>query len=314
MSTTQRPMPDFADALERHLRHAAAEAAAGRLEVSPLPAGVREPTRERARTRPAGRPLRLGRPIAALGSVALVAVLVVALLVAGGSGPGTGRAYGAPLALRTPLVVLPDYARSQTLARDVLGPDGPKITRGHAVPLPDGSTAYLYGNAAGQCLWAPDPLIPDPREGGGVTCTRTSAFLRFGIFLGMGTDTQGTIIAALPQGVRDPVVSRRGEVDRPLTPSTDGVVVLSTISPATVTFFDRDGEQQVVQVATPLGPDSPPVRVNPLRNELPGISLPFAPPEPPVVSSPDYSQIPPPGFPLPSPDDDGLPRGVTVSP
>jgi hypothetical protein len=332
MSTTERPMPDFADALEQHLRHAAAEAAAGRLTVSPLPASVaphapttdrsggdatadrpgrrhdgsttdRDGRRKRRRSPAAGsRPLRIGRPVAALGSATLVAVLVVVLLVAGGSGPGTGRAYGAPLALRTPLVVLPEYARSQSSARNILGPDGPKITRGHAVPLQDGSTAYVYGNADGYCLWAPDPTFSDPREGGGVTCVRTAQFLRFGIVLGMGTDSQGTIIAALPQGVRNPVVSRQGQADRSLTPSSDGVVVLSTIVPTTITFFDRAGRQQIMTLATPYTGANP-VRANPLRTGFPGVVLPGTPPEQPVPVEPDFSVIPPPGYPLPKIED-----------
>lgn len=236
MSTTHRPMPDFADALERHLR----DAAAGTSRSAPV--------RQRRRA-----PRILRRPLAAAGSFAVVAVVVVAALLFSGSGTNTPQAFGEPLLLRTPLVTLPDFARPGGSAAFVLGPGSERITKGHRFAT-KGGDAYLYGNAAGWCLTIPDPTSSRPEVERGVSCVRMRDFERFGIAAGLANEREGTYVAAIPQGVRPPELTLGGGRPRPLVPSDIGVVVLDAEGPSTVTRFDREGRRFVDPVVLPPTP------------------------------------------------------------
>lgn len=246
MSTTHhRPMPDFADALERHLRQAAAEAA---LAV-PAVAGPAA-SRRRAVRGPVGGFLR--RPLAVAGSLAVVVAIVVAVLLFSSSGTNTPRAFGAPLVLRTPLIVLPEIAKPGGSAELILGPGASKITQGHAVPTPYG-TAYVYGDDRGQCINAAGPGAPDPRDARGVTCVTGEQFRSSGIVLWVGTDDAALFIAALPQGVRNPTVSYSGGPEQELRPSDIGVVTVSASEPAVVTTYDVEGHARRTKIAQPIG-------------------------------------------------------------
>lgn len=246
MSTTERPMPDFADALERHLR-AAAEAA---LASSTGPAGARLRGRTDGRPRLLGRPGSLRRPFAAVGSLALVALVVVLVLTVGGSGPGTSRAFGAPLVLRTPLVTLPEGSRPGSLALMLIGPDSARITRGHRISTPAGP-AFLYGDERGRCLTAPDPASSRPEVERGVTCTAGADFRRVGIAGWLEGRGRASYIAVVPQGVRNPTVSYSGGPPQELVPSDIGVVVVRTTEPAVVTRYDVDGRARRDELAQP---------------------------------------------------------------
>lgn len=232
MSTTTSPMPDFADALERHLRDAAETLA--RSATAPEPA---VPGLWARGDRAARRPAVLRRPLAAAGSLALVAVVVVAVLLVGGSGTNAPEAQGGPLVLRTPQVALPSYALPGRGAAFVLGPGSERITRGNEIPTAAGP-AYLYGDAAGRCLTAPDPASPRPEVERGVTCVPTAALERFGIALRIG---DGYLVAAIPPGVRAPTLRVDGATPRELRPSSTGVVAVTIDRPGDVEFYDRDG-------------------------------------------------------------------------
>ncbi|MEV4422704.1 hypothetical protein AB0L40_22420 [Patulibacter sp. NPDC049589] len=236
----QRPMPDFAEALERHLRDAAAEIASPALVAAPVPS---------ARPRPRW---RVGRGFAAAGSLAFVAVVVAIVLIASGSGTKTAPAFGEPLVLRTPLVPLPKVARPGSSAAQILGPESATITRGHEIPTSAGP-AYLYGNAAGQCLTVPDPASPEPAVERGVTCLPAAELGRFGITLVLGTDDESFYVAAIPQGVRAPVLRTESGETRTLEPSGAGVVTVKATEPSVVTRFDRDGATREDALAQPPG-------------------------------------------------------------
>lgn len=255
MSTAHRPMPDFTDALEQHLRQAAETLALAAPAVADGDVRRRRPS---ARPTPARR--RLVRPLAAAGSLALVAALAVVLLVAGGSSPTVPEARGGPLVLRTPLVDLPRFARPGSSAAFVLGPGSERITRGNEIPTPAG-TAYLYGNEAGLCLSAPDPSLDPPEENRGVTCSPAARTQRFGIWLKIG---DGYVVAAVPAGVRDPVLRLRGSAPRELRPSDDGIVTVTTEGTGTLTFFDRDGRADVLELGPVVVPDGPTIRGTPI--------------------------------------------------
>jgi hypothetical protein len=174
------------------------------------------------------------------------------VLVLSGSGPSTPPAHGEPLVLQAPLAVLPAQARPGISARMVLGPESARITRGHEIPTAAGP-AYLYGDATGRCLSAPDPAADDPATERGVTCVPAATFARFGISLTIqGRDGGGTYVAAIPQGVANPTV-RTGGATRELRPTNFGVVAVSTATRAVVTLFDRSGARRDDVVGAPRG-------------------------------------------------------------
>lgn len=260
MSTMHRPMPDFADALERHLRDAAAELA------RPAPGPTR--TRERRVRRPGSRALR--RPLAAAGSFAVVVLVVVAALLVSGSGGNTPQAFGEPLVLRTPLVTLPKFARPGGSAAFILGPGSERITKGHRFAT-KGGDAYLYGNAAGWCMTIPDPLSSQPEVERGVTCVSMRDFERYGIAGALANDREGTYVAAIPQGARPPELTVGQGTPRALVPSDIGIVVVDVEGPSTVTRFDRDGRRFVDPVVVPAPPPGQggTVRGTPLPEGMP---------------------------------------------
>ncbi|CAB4901109.1 unannotated protein [freshwater metagenome] len=281
MSTTERPMPDFADALERHLR-AAAQATVVRPTAPAAVHGRRRAHDGRPRVLAGRRGLR--RPFAAAGSLALVALVLVLVLALGGSGPGTSRAFGAPLVLRTPLVPLPEGSRPGISAEIFIGPDSGRITKGHRISTAAGP-AFLYGDERGRCLTAPVPGVPRPEVNRGVTCVRGASFRRSGIAGWIGDEDRATYIAAVPQGVRNPTVSYSGGPPRELVPSDIGVIVVRTTEPAVVTRYDVDGRATRDALAqSGTGPDEaarPTRRGTPVR---PGAGTPPTPAAPaPVV-------------------------------
>lgn len=257
MSTMHRPMPDFADALERHLRDAAVELARPSSTRSPAVAVPRPDAAgpgSAARTRHRRRaPRVLRRPLAAAGSLAVVALAVVAALLVSGSGGNTPQAFGGPLVLRTPLVTLPKFARPGGSAAFVLGPGSERITKGHRFAT-RGGDAYLYGNAAGWCLTIPDPLSSRPEVERGVSCVSMRDFERFGIAGALSNEREGTYVAAIPQGVRPPELTVGNGRPRALVPSDIGVVVVDAEGRSTVTRFDREGRRFVDPVVLPPSP------------------------------------------------------------
>jgi hypothetical protein len=250
MSTLHHPMPDFADALERHLRRAAAAQAAAGLPVPTpdgLPLGRPEPAvvRPRPAREPLGLPRLARRPFAAAGSVALVALVVALVLVWGGSGSNTPRAVA--LVLRAPLVALPEAALPGMTAERFLGPGAAGITRGHEVPTAAGP-AYFYDTAQGACLTAPDPATDDPALERGVMCASRATFERFGVSLTLAGADRGTYYAAIPQGVRNPTVRTADGAVRELRPTDFGVVTVTGGVGTIVTLYDRDGDRREDQV------------------------------------------------------------------
>lgn len=242
MSTTHSPMPDFADALERHLREAASELSrAVPVADAPSPWWV-------ARRARSGR-----RPLAFVGSLGLVAAIVAIVLLVGGGGPTAPKAVGAPLVLRTPVVVLPEVARPGFSAEMFIGPDAVRITRGHRIATAAGP-AFLYGDARGRCLTFPDPSAPDPARSRGVTCVTGADFRRAGIAGWMGDENGAAYLAAIPQGVRSPTVSFSGGPEQELRPSDIGVVAVTTTEPAVVTRFDARGRRYRDTLVQPIGP------------------------------------------------------------
>ncbi|MDO9410734.1 MAG: hypothetical protein Q7T67_20135, partial [Patulibacter sp.] len=216
------------------------------------------------------------RPLAAVGSLGVVAVVlaVVLVLALGGSGPGSTPAFGAPLVLRTPLVELPEGSRPGSSAEIFIGPDSTRITRGNRIPTPAGP-AFLYGDERGRCLTAPVPGVPRPQFERGVTCVSGADFRRTGIAGWIGGEDRASYIAAVPQGVRNPTVSYSGGPPRELVPSDIGVITVQTTEPTVVTRYDVDGRPMRDELAQPdTGPAESVRPTGPVTTVRPGPSGP----------------------------------------
>lgn len=216
--TTDAPlMPDFTDALEARLRGAA----------------------ERPRRRLARRGPRFALATAAVA--AAVALAVVA--TTDRHGP---VAYGKPLILATPAVAADDVIDrlEHGLTAMVVFGDHLRLTEARPVPA-FGGTAYVVTGPDGWCLTAPDPAADHPQEESGVTCMRTPDVYAYGIALGIGTN----VVAALPQGAKDPTVRLPDGTARDLQPSDQGVVVAENLPPGSVlVLYAADGSERTTRL------------------------------------------------------------------
>jgi hypothetical protein len=221
-------MPDFADALERRLREIATATGQG------------------PRSRASLRPRRL--VIAGLACGALAAAIVA---LAAGDRDGVETAYGKPLILATAPVdaakVLGEIQDGLTV-RLALGADA---TLTAARPIPAfGGTAYVLTGDAGWCLTAPDPAMPspataDPARSGAVTCAKRADVYRYGIALGVGNN----VIAAIPDGAREPTVTSPDGSTRALEPTSQGVVsAVELPARSSLTLYASDGSTRTLRL------------------------------------------------------------------
>lgn len=202
------PMPDFVSSLEQRLRESA------------LTQGCAEQTTHRSHF-PRWAP-RLAVPLAA--SVAVAAVIYAFIA---SDDTHVTRAYGKPLILRTATVdasVVTHQLQRGLSARLALGTDA-RLTAARPISA-FGGTAYLVTGDTGWCLTAPDPAMSDsqtsdPTRRGAVTCARNADVYRYGIALAVGDN----VIAAIPQGVKNPTLTAPDGTSRQLSPSDQGVVV-----------------------------------------------------------------------------------------
>jgi hypothetical protein len=213
-------MPDFVATLEQRLRAAAPSEAVQR-------------TARRGVARP-----RLALPAAASLALAAIAVTLIAT-----DEHTTPAAYGRPLILSTPPVDASKQLQGGIAMRLALGPDA-ELTSARPIPA-FGGTAYLVKGDRGWCLTAPDPDAPDPERERGVTCASNAALLKYGISLRIG----GHFMAAIPQGVKNPVLARPDGSVRDLQPSGQGVVVADGLAAGTVIrVFSADGAARATTV------------------------------------------------------------------
>lgn len=223
-------MPDFVNELERRLREAS---------VNPASAN------RGSRTRSARWPVRLALPLAAAFAAAVIAI-------ATSSEHDTPARYGRPLILRTATVdatrLLAEFNQGQSV-RLTFGP-GARMTAARPVPA-FGGTAYVVSGDPGWCLIAPDRAAHDSgngdpaRHSGAVTCARIDSVYRYGIALGVGHD----LIAAVPQGVKNPTITTPDGATRELSPSDQGVVSATNLPPgSTLVLHAADDTTETVRV------------------------------------------------------------------
>jgi hypothetical protein len=220
-------MPDFTDRLEQQLRSAAL-------------AGGASPRRRR---RGAAFRLQVRHARLAAAGAACLAIALVAVLVSGLSDHATPRAYGKPLLLQTPTVDATTQFENSTYAAESLGP-GARFD--HAYPITVfGGTAYVVSGDRGWCMSVPNPGLPDEHYPSAVTCTTNAQFLSDGIAVLVGS----SYLAALPQGVKDPVVQRPGSTPEELEPSGQGVVVATGLPSGTsITSYSTSGAPTTITV------------------------------------------------------------------
>ncbi len=221
-------MPDFADALERRLSEMATATGRG------------------PRLRASVRPRRLA--VASLACAALAAAIVATTT---GHRDGIESAYGKPLILVTAPVdatkVLDEIQNGLTL-RLALGADA-TLTAARPVPA-FGGTAYVMTGEAGWCLTAPDPAMPspataDPARSGAVTCAKTADVYRYGIALGVGNN----VIAAIPDGAKQPTVSSPDGSTRTLEPTSQGVVSAAELpARSALNLYASDGTTRTLRL------------------------------------------------------------------
>jgi hypothetical protein len=182
------------------------------------------------------------RPAIAIG---IVSMLVIPGLVLAGSIGREAPAYGKPPILKTPAVDIPQPLK-QGLALQLAA--GPNSTLTEARPIPAfGGTAYLLSGNDAWCLSAPDPEADHPQAETGVACTRTKEFFRIGISLVLGNH----YIAAIPDGVRDPTLTRADGTTETLHPNEQGVVVVDALSAGdTVSLHGADGTSRTDRSAS----------------------------------------------------------------
>jgi hypothetical protein len=218
-----------------------------RLEVELRAAAARPPSTSRRRP--------VGRLAIALTLTAAITTTFVLALGPGGH-PAT-RAFAGPLILREPTVGIPKRFRTlgpgalyaqrvnevgEQAARDefrVLRKSRDRIPTQSARQIPAfGGTAYLLGAPGVWCLVAPDPAALRPDVEVGVTCVPAREFARIGMALMVGRH----YVAALPQGVPDPLLQRADGTKTTLKPDEHGLVVVDTLSSGeTVIRIDDQG-------------------------------------------------------------------------
>ncbi|HEX4364651.1 MAG TPA: hypothetical protein VHZ75_08885 [Solirubrobacteraceae bacterium] len=224
-------MPDFLAALEHELRAAATPAA---------PATRRRPAR---------------RLVIAAAVVMLIATSF--MLATGPGGRDATQAFAGPPILREPTVAVPERLRTlgagalymqrlDNVAEPASSKDlqallasGRRIPTETARQIPAfGGTAYLLGAPGVWCLTAPDPATRHPDIEVGETCVPAREFTRIGMAMTIGRH----YVAAIPQGVPDPVLTRADGASTTLRPDRHGLVVIDTLAAGdTVTRSDAQG-------------------------------------------------------------------------
>lgn len=231
-------MPDWLAALEDELR-----AAALRPDLAP-----RAPRRRRAR--------RVGLAAALVAGLAATLVLTT-----GPDGHRTGPALARPLILKEATVAIPTQFRTlgagalyaqriNAVGEPAARVDLPALMRsGRRVRVQSarqvpafGGTAYLLGAPGVWCLTAPDPATLNPDIEVGVTCAPARDFARIGMALTVGSH----YVAAIPQGVPNPVLQRADGTSKTLEPDEHGLVVVDSLGKAeSVTRSDARGHTRV---------------------------------------------------------------------
>jgi len=227
---TDRLMPDFTGALERHLRQSAS---------APAASPAREVVAQRRRRTP-----RFA--LAGFGCAAAAAAVVVAL--AGGD-TGPAPAYGRPPVLRTPIAanaaeVLANLNAGQVV-NGIFSPNG-RMTEVRAVPA-FGGTAYFATGAEGWCLKMLSPpaqQTADPLNTGSVTCRQLKDVYAYGIALA----DDGNIIAAVPENATHPTLTAQDGTSQTLTPSSQGVVTAQASTDSVLKLYGADGSTLALRV------------------------------------------------------------------
>jgi hypothetical protein len=209
----------------------------------------------------ASRPATGRRVVLAL---AVMAAMTTAFVLAIGPGGRPGApAFAGPLILRESAVPIPHRFRTlgggalyaqlvSTVGRDRANKDfGPMLQSGRRLETQSarqipafGGTAYLLGAPGVWCLTAPDPAARQPDVEVGMTCVPAREFARIGIALTLGPH----YVAALPQGVPDPVLHRADGTATTLKPDGHGLVVVETLNAGeTVIRADNEGRTIVTR-------------------------------------------------------------------
>lgn len=237
-------MPDRLAALERDLRAAAGNG--------------KQASRRRA-------PRRIGLAVAVAAALAAALVLT---LSPGGRRPSSADAE--PLVLRAPTVAIPRRYRTlgfgalyaqqvnevgrRPAAADLraLARSGRRIRTTSARSIEAfGGTAYLLGAPGVWCLVAPDPEARFPSVETGTTCAPARDFRRIGISLMVGR----RYVAAVPQGVPDPVLVRADGARQTLRPDEHGLVVVEALGEReSVIRTDARGRTRADGPASGTGP------------------------------------------------------------
>ena len=223
---SNRPLPDFTDALEQHLRS---------LVESPQRHGS-APTRRFQRLRT--------RRVSLAAATALAATATALLVV---SQNETTVAYGKPAILReapTPAPEVIAQLERGISTRLVLGPNA-QLTEVRSI-VAFASTAYVVTGPDGWCLVVPDPKLGDDAlKSGAVSCTRISDVYRYGIALAVGDN----LLAALPDHATAPTLTGPDGTKQTLRPSALGIVVADHVAAGSVlTLFGEDGSERHLQV------------------------------------------------------------------
>jgi hypothetical protein len=178
-------------------------------------------------------------------ALAVMAAMTTAFVLAIGAGGRQGTAaFAGPLILRESAVPVPHQFRTlgggalyaqlvNAVGRDRANKDfGAMLQSGHRLKTQSarqipafGGTAYLLGAPGVWCLTAPDPAASQPDVEVGMTCVPAREFARIGIALTLGPH----YVAALPQGVPDPVLHHADGTATALKPDEHGLVVVETL-------------------------------------------------------------------------------------
>lgn len=216
-------MPDFRATLEARLRQAAS--------ASVTPATKAEPSHTHTRR------------FTALTAVA--AILAIAIVVVAASDRhGAPAAYGRPLITLEPPVRHIPAARRREVAKLLDVAFGARLRHVWAIHAL-GGTAYLVQGDIGWCL-------QEPRFA--ASCTFNADFAQGGIAV-FGQDQ---FIAAVPQGVRSPTLTRPDGTTTTLQPDQGVASANHLQTGTTVTIYNRDGTTHTWPFLSVPPSDSPP--------------------------------------------------------
>lgn len=176
----------------------------------------------------------------AAGISAVTALAICAMLAISSITGDSNVAYGSLQLFEGPTVDATKELNGGLTVSSVLGPKA-HLDRAYVIPF-FGYRAYVVQGGQGWCLIAPDPQSPNPDRERGVTCTPTRNLQEFGISLRVGDH----YLAAIPKGVKNPTLRRKGSAEAVALPLDNrGVVKAKDLKNGDViTLFNRHGDSR----------------------------------------------------------------------